>query len=338
MIRNFAYFLVIVSFSISTLAEPGHDVLLRGPGVDEAEYQAYLQVTGSYRSYADEFRRQHKKSKARQELLRKLSDAQEIFFSAKLDQAAAAYKEVVGFSLLADWEYSERKAIHQAFLKLAQMAKTEQEKDQWVTQAIEFSADIEADRQLNPPPLVERYETLRSSYKFVVFRPIEGLSDFEMIVVNGREYKINPQTKISLSRGPQRITLISNHFRPVTQVLSGPDVIHWQAPRAAMVAGDCENPRWMAKDISQWKIYFNSSCVKSGDSSVEPTLADLRPQQPPLSSSMTTPPQKPKSSFSWLENKWVWIGLGAVTAAWLYQSNQRSSSGKAETATVKEGF
>lgn len=313
-------------------------VLVKSPQASPTEYAAHVAVSEDFQSPVENHLQKIPQQKARKVLIKALSEAQRAYFSASQEQAKQAFEIVAGLATQADWLYEDRKAIFQSLVRLAQLSREDGEKNRWLKAAKAFAPDLEPDAKLFPPPLLEDY--FQTPLETLTWK-VSSLEGIDVVLINGRHYEIKPDTEISVSRSPQRVTFLSNSFWPQTKIISGQDLIHFQLETLPYVKGDCETVVWPQPVAQNWLAYFPGSCVSDGRAVPEEIHnVDLKPQWNPRSALAHSLPEKPKEvSQSWWRNKWLWVGIGVASAALIYQKiNERDRSEEKYEPTVKEGF
>jgi len=125
-----------------------------------------------------------------------------------------------------------------------------------------------------------------------------------------------------------RLTFLSDQWLPFTTELSGEDVASLQPRRVAWFSGGCGKPEFhkAAGDIPSKKAFWNLECEG------EPRPLALAPQPLPLQDAV------PKVEFRepgkpFYKNKWLWVGVGLVTAAIIVIQSQKKDEKTEPTTT-----
>ncbi|MCB0393979.1 MAG: hypothetical protein KDD25_05440 [Bdellovibrionales bacterium] len=341
LLKKTVFGLLTVSFTIgqsanaSPIARPTK-VIAKESSVSNRELLGFIKTQVNAISLQDHLIQNLPEHKLEEKLLLEFENAQKYFLSADVSNAIAGFKRVIELSASNDWSYSSRKIIHFCYLRLAQLNGPPYS-ETW--DALAFDSSMKIDLSLIPPPVVEAYN---QNKKTLNFKTIE-IGSGQRVLVNGK--LLLESTQVPDLDADFRITVIANDSPPST-VIWNPKEGEWIAPKVEPITGDCatfdeKKFSWLAKNT---QILFKGNCVFNS-SSAQTSLhlsqrngekakpenrfkadkdLDLLPRQDndqnPIFKSQID------ESESWIQNKWVWIGAGALVAGFIIYNQSQSKS------------
>lgn len=251
-------------------------------------------------------------------ILGELKKAQFEFLEGTLEKSQRHFRNIVQLQHKANWDEQERKAIHFAFLRLAQLAKNQIKQKSLLLQAISFDPDLKIDEDIFPPPLVTRFLTLSRGLKKQVWPLPKGSEVFDKILVNGKKRR-GDSSFIELPKGPHRIQFLSNRYLPVHFVIKSQELEALKLPIKPLATGPCQSPHFdKSLSHSNQFIYLKQQCTGQFNPFSEPNVA-IR----------NLPSLKPKKEKAFYQSKWFWIGFSVLASgiAISHYNNQNKNSG-----------
>ncbi len=178
-------------------------------------------------------------------LLRLLERSQKAFLTGTLEEARAGFLQIVQLAHASDWKLSQRQAIFLAHLRAGQLTPSPQDRRDLLARAAVFASDLSPDPDLIAPPLATEFNTVKRELKTrattVEVHP--QLSEFDVLLLNGRTFLLATNSTLSLLPGTYRVTLLSNGYQPRTQVLTNHQLATLKPVLSPIVEGTCENPK-----------------------------------------------------------------------------------------------
>ncbi len=319
--------LILLSALLATTARgmapqgPGEAPLIRGPGVSQAELETYAEAQART-TLAEQLDLDRPGDEMNERLKDLLERAQSAWLGGSIDSARTQFQSLTRLSLEADWREPQREAIHYAYLRLAQSAKSPRERASWLDGAVSAFPDLQADASAFPPPLIEEFRSLRSS-RLGGARSVDidsRFAEFRFLLINGRKFELRPGLKVRLPEGVFRVTLLSDATAPITARLNRRQLDEYHASLPLLAAGDCAKPSG-AEPLAPFKsvgVLYASDCVRSRDlkgwlpKDVEtdhaPSIWKPNAGEAPAISERDLD-EKPASSLS---KPWLWAGLAAA--------------------------
>jgi hypothetical protein len=235
-------------------------------------------------------------------------------------QSKVLFKQITNLEHDADWEINERKVIHYAFLRSAQLEEHSNVKTEIIKQAIHFDENIDVDEKIFPPPLVKLYNNLRKLEVTNIWPLPKESQDYNVLLINGKR-QLNKSSFIKSSSGTKRFSFISNTFKPVHLIIDPSNLQVSSLPKVEIVSGTCQKPqlqfnKYPVKNF----ILLDENCIKKiNGNSIETNIAEVN-----ISSTKQVP-----NNNSLFKNKWFWIGASVLVTGIIYsgiKNNQRSTN------------
>lgn len=311
-------------------------VLVRAHAATEIELQQFLLVNPGYRALTDYLRLKVQHAPERRELLAAFEAAQRDFLAASMEQAKASFQKVVARRLDLSWPESDRRVLHQAMLRLAQIdGKHESE---WLSAAARFAPDLKPDPRLFPPPLVKRAAVAASmvARQSLTWRPTfaHGVA---LILVDGRAYEGGRELAITLTPGDHLVEVQTNFSIPEKFVGNHQDVIRYTFAPRPIAGGTCASPSWQNNidTGSNLAAFYSVNCVVKpgfdgwrnltqtakapGMVITDETKSLVLPRSPEIQEKKTSP---------WLW--WALAGLATAGAFAIYEHNRPRPDARVE--------
>lgn len=312
--------------------------LVRGPGITQEMLEAVAEAD-SRPTLADHL----DLSRPGEENLNRLRDllerAQSAWLSGSLKTAKRLFQDITGLTLKADWREPQREAIHYAHLRLAQLAPTTNEQNQWLKKAAQSFPDLQADPSLFPPPLLEKFRATRTAV-LTSAKPFEPSSLFKntrYLLVNGKRFALSPELSIRLPDATFRVTLLSDLHAPLTKIMHRSELENFQPILSDIANGTCQAPMGAElSSLNQIAVLYAVDCIRirtgsqwiphdtgSSESNLKAGnlhnhfIGEIRTNSESAS---------PKRSRNWL-----WVGLAALAAGVVIVAAHEMSRGSGPT-------
>lgn len=295
--------------------------LIRGPGITQETLEAFAEAEGrtTLSDHLDLLRPGENYVNRLRKLLEK---AQSSWLSGSLKSAKQAFLEISELALKADWREPQRETIHYAYLRLAQMAQTEKEKDQWITKAVKTFPDLQADPSLFPPPLIEKFREIRANLlaSAKAFAPYSQFKNGRYLLINGKRFALTPEIRIRLPDSTYRVTVLSDLHAPVTKILHRNELESFHPSLPDLANGTCQSPEGanLFRGVDQLAVLYSLDCVRirSGNHwlPIDEVQGDshLRVKD---TQKILVSPIRPQSKNLFQDRKsWMYAGLVALAA------------------------
>lgn len=332
--NKFVVWIMVVTFAQSTLARPA----ILAPGGDAIEFQGWLTTQSGLRAIS-ETNELSAKEKLRFNKL--LAQAQQDFLGGSLDEAKLKFTELTKQALKYDWPSAQRKAIHFAFLRLAQLTKLEEQRRLVLREAFSFAPDLKPDAKLFPPPLILEYSEVAAKVEHVKLRLDSRFEDYNSIEINGREFLIASTNFIMIPVGQHRLTLRSNVFENETIIVQTSELTTFVPNRKELVRGSCENPQ--IEKMNDAVIYFSKDCQYLVTKGKVERLSEATSPSSWKDFAVAKPVevnfpevQKPKKR-TLLKSPWLWASVAAIAGVYLISQNS-SREPSAVTPSSRSGY
>jgi hypothetical protein len=291
------------------------------------EVERYLNQSPQAASYIQAYLKQPGK---RSELITHLKKGQFYFLDGDLDLAQKHFKMLVDLSYRHDWGQEERKILHFAHLRLAQLSSKSEQKDSYLKQALEFAPDLKMEASIFPPPLQKKYEQLarKMDQNQSVWELPIGADQFEVIVING----VIQNGHTSFVKGTERkvrITFLSNQLLPQTVIGSLSELKDMSLQTEPLLTGTCQSPRWHPS------IGFSSDQLVGLFPGCQESRELALPSQQNMES-LRSPNKLAQNTSSIWKSKWLWAGVSVIATGLIIQNqqNQRPQSPASEPPSV----
>lgn len=331
--RLFSHVLLSFVMALSQAAQAELPILLRGPGVSEDLFLAYAKANNYVT--ASERLNSRLPDKNKSDLIHQNAEqAQSAWLSGNIELARRLFRRLSELALHADWRPAQRETLQYALLRLAQTSNTQKERQDWLEQAVSLFPDLNINTELMPPPLITEFVEVRNQMMKLA-RTIEpGLifPGYQILIINGRRFKIESSLKIALPSGQHRITALSDVFPPYSDLRSSAQLEVTQVTRSPMIRGTCQQPAYQAPAIDEFvnfDVLFESNCLQrhrdhSWLSLTSSKAALMSPEntRAPSSGALAAQFDFSTDEGQSVQRRWFWIGLSALTAGALYALSQ----------------
>src|SRR5690606_37681680 len=142
-----------------------------------------------------------------------------------------------------------------------------------------------------------------------------------------------PATKrIRVPAAMARVTLISDTYRPVRQVLHTSDLARFEPPQIPMLKGSCSKPDHSAipAELRQHVFAVYGGCRAN---TIENAVASSPTPSAPVARYAEKFDSSTERSNSIMKNPYFWVGAGLVLGVIVYQNQDRG--GNQRPSTVK---
>ena len=237
----------------------------RGPGVSQAELEAFAEAHGKL-TLSNQLNLSRPEASFETRLRGLVEKAQAAWLSGSLDQARNLFKEMSRLALEADWREPQRASIHYAFLRLAQLALTPSEREEWLEKAVLAFPDLKCDSDLFPPPLVESYQAAQTRLIGLgkSYQPFQHFPEYKLILINGKEYENKQDLQVRLPITTFRITALSDAHAPVTEKLTLSQMQAFRLSLPQLVSGSCDIPStsFTFESIKEIAALYPRDCLR----------------------------------------------------------------------------
>ena len=298
--------------------------LIMGTNANKSEYLAYINIHEEYKAY-HQFEAEGLLPNEDQinSLYQYLGEAQESYLQNNIKLSQDHFQRVTNLAFITDWKNEHRIAIHYSFLRRAQLENSKQQQEHLITQAIEFEPQLKPDPKLFNRKFRNQFQEIKEKYLWIKWSPKTLFKKYDRIKINGRD--LSPSRKeILLPLGPLRLSLFSNTFQRQIIKTTGQQLINWKPTHQTLSYGNCLKATSLHPLIP---IFFSKGCIYTPTNElqtlppIQMALKDIKDKTPPRS----TP---------FLKNKWLWIGLGSITA--FIASNQAKGMRRAPQQTKEK--
>jgi hypothetical protein len=323
--------------------------IIRAPGVTQAELEAFAEAHGRLT-----FSKQLELARpgvTNEEHLRALVEkAQAAWLSGSLEQARTLFKEMTRLTLEADWREPQRASIHYAYLRLAQLSLTPNERDEWIERAVLAFPDLKADSDLFPPPLVESFQASQTRLIGLgkIYQPYQHFPDYKLVLINGKSYENKAELQIRLPATTFRVTGYSDAYAPITEKLTFSQMQAFRLALPKLASGSCDmaTTTYTFDHVKEISVLYPRDCLRTQNSqgwlSRNADLADVQnfsaslvnPIPPTLDDQIRLPGQEltgspespPSASSSGSSNRtWLWIGAAVLAVGAAYALHEEMS-------------
>ena len=315
-----------------TQSHPFEAPLIRGPGITQETLEAFAEAEGrtTLSDHLDLLRPGEEHLNRLRKLLEK---AQSSWLSGSLKTAKRTFLEITELSLKADWREPQREAIHYAYLRLAQLSKTEKEKDRWIIKAVKTFPDLQADPSLFPPPLFEKFRKTRSHLLASAksFAPHSQFKNGRYLLINGKRFALTPELKIRLPDSKYRVTILSDLHAPLAKILHRNELESFHPHLPSLANGTCQAPEGAQPflGVNQLAVLYSFDCVRIRTGDLWLPLDETQTSTMRMSETqkMIAPPTRPKSSNPFQDRKsWMFAGLVALAAGAIIWATQEMNN------------
>ena len=315
----FIYSLFFVISQSSASSTP--QILIQNYQANNASYLAYLATQSqviSYTEYEMKSLRDRQKGKT---LVRQFEYAQRAYLSANIPKALNEFRNIIARKHETHWDSEEQLVIFYSFLRLYQLSSNDVEKRQLLESAYLFLPTGRVDSTLFPPPVLNAWTQVTSTYPTILWQPDFWIEDYTQVLINGRIYKIRPGFSLTLPRGPIRLSLLSNKRVTLTTVIETHKLPYFQGQSEILSQGSCGTHSLFSQKFS---VYFHEDCITPPQNEVG-TLSKSFVANENSWPDKPLPSPHTSSSVKWYKNKWVLGGLAAASVA-IYISQQTANT------------
>lgn len=295
-------------------------VLIKAPQADPQEFMIHSQIEG-----VEKVSTWQSQCSQSQELQEGLKNAQFQFLSGSLEKSKVLFQKITDLQWACDWSPDERQAIHYSLMRLAQMAASESEQIQRLTQAVGFDEDIIPDSQLIPPPIMILFKKIQQQITKKQIPVPTFAKKFDLVLKNGKALNIQSGF-IQTVPLRARYTFISESYKNEVQTLSLEELESLNIEPTPWVVGDCKTHslQEVAHKITQpFKVYFDKNCIV--DFNKTPIATEnfsqkiLQQHSESFANTTSTPYKK-----NWIQRNYLWVGATVLaSAALIIKMNQK---------------
>lgn len=326
-------FLFLSFVLLITLPSYSLPVVLKAPQTPLEEFSAYIQTEDAVSYSKAQFEKIQNQSTDVKQLTVLLEQAQKSFLKDHLHQSGGYFRAIVKKAYKKDWTDEAQKIIFYSFLRLAQIEWKGLESEAFLYSAVIFAPHLSPDTELFPPPLVQKFQSIKNNQaKLTVF--LKQIFPFhELILINGRVFS----GKIQLAYGEYKVTALSSSHKKWSRVISLSKLVQKRIVTAPLVSGHCRSPVF-SKGVQKAQVLFPDFCLWSNDFANTPMDLpeeyDSNEIQKNVKDLENTLPHKRE----W--KKWGALALIAVGAVAVVVILTKDSSGKDSKTPpkIKKGF
>ncbi|MEO0336090.1 MAG: hypothetical protein AAF202_06840, partial [Pseudomonadota bacterium] len=290
----------------------------------------------------------------RDKLRSSLAAAQDAYFNTDREHAVGAFRSVLKHRLNSQWEALDQKALLFSALRVFELEENPRAKQQALNLSIILGHPEDVDRSVFSPNTVSQFSVAHKKQSTLTV-PVTGwMKRFEYLAYEGRLIKLSGKSRILLPK--------TNVESLISFYSSTAKAFHIVAKTEALISlnhqiQDLVDPTCRTNASSNLKVIVvdkdklcgNPGPIASKGSQITKSqqidFTNSNKTQRPISLRQLGPSKrtpeglgmldggtssKTKAPRSWWQNKWLWIGIGAVaTSVVIYdQQNQPDSSSK----------
>ncbi|NQZ01208.1 MAG: hypothetical protein HRT45_11135 [Bdellovibrionales bacterium] len=358
MTRPFVKAIVIISQLYANLAHAGGaPIVVSTRETTQVQLSGYLLARPNSVSYAEYLSQEHSSPAEKAEQLQdRFASASEAFFNQNEQTAISAFRWVLELSNEAQWRAKERQILLFSALRVWELSERPAEKSLAMELALGFGSLSEVDKTVFSPQTVQAFKAATETNRTITV-PITGwMKSYEILAYEGNFISLSNKSTIQIRHSNQvgLFSFYSSSVEAFEVLTKSEQLISQQHQPRPLIATDCSTK--LDQNLNLILIDENSFC---GDEThlrvatktpVKTKAAQSKPKPPPALDLEKLRPVRSRNDISvsnevldetrrpskWWENKWLWIGLGAVvTSAAVYDQNQRSGSGNNRKKSVE---
>lgn len=303
--------------------------LVKSPTANPQEFAVYSQ-NSDFQKISSYFLRCEEKN----QLLEDFKKAQILFLDGNLEKAKQQFLIVVEKKWACDWAEGERQIVLFSFLRMAQLEQEDTRQNNWLQKALQYDVEWTPDSSIFPPPLLQKYNTLRRQTLSQKITLPEFSQKFSALLRNGRFVSL-AQLTLEAPAGQARYTFVSDTYQIETVFLTLSELEQLSLQPKPFITGDCngfevsENLKW----IENISVFHSLNCVKGTHqqavaASVPADSAVRIPDVP----STSVPHQK-----TWIQRNGLWLGtaiVGSLLVSYHLKNQERPQSVAVPTTTL----
>ena len=201
-------FYVLLLYPLSSFGEKTN-VLFQGVKTSKFDYYAFLETHDEFKSFIDYYLEKTPKSEDEKLVVDLFEKAKKALWSHRPKRALHFLKTLSSYSLKNDWKEVHRQIFFEAFLLLAQEAKTDKEKLKYIRKALSMGSF--SPLSVLPKDTMTLFEKEKKNTFW--WTPPEDFKKFELVLVNGQKQGLGG--KIALPFSTFRLLFLSNQYRPI---------------------------------------------------------------------------------------------------------------------------
>lgn len=288
------------------------EVVIQGENVTDLQYQQFILQNPEKQSYISSL-----EAKNNDGLMEELKRGQFHFLKGSLNQAKIHFKNISDQRFEQDWKKEERKAIHYSLFRLAQLEQNPKDSANYILQALQLDDEIIPNKKLFPPPLITKYNQLKSDHKIQAFPLPKKANLYSRILINGKKVE-GSSTFFRARPGEIRIRFMSNRLKDVILVSKAKNIQSSKLTEVLLATGPCENPELQfAPSPSHHYSLHNGQCQSS----------PIGTQTLPKALAKHSPRANRATSKSFYKSKWFWVGVGVLVSGLAYHHVQQQNRG-----------
>lgn len=305
-------------------------LMVKAPSVDDDTYHVFLENSDNVRPSDME-----QACNEMEGLQQTYANANDNFLNGSVEMAKKQFADVAEKQWRCDWRKRERTTISEAFLRLAQMASSTEDKKDHLTALAHFDPSYRPAASLFPPPLVDEWIALTKLQRLKTISTNKYSGMYVKVLRNGQPHTIGKDS-LQFPSGQARYTFLSDSHAPKTLIIGADELSHVHIQSTALISGDCKSFQFQ-KPV-QWKgdvrLFFAPECIVERPENILLASKGMMTASPALSTNAIDlqlaedrVPKKP-----WIQRNAVWIGTAAaIVGAALIVSHMNKNK---ETQTV----
>ena len=296
--------------------------LIRAPQTPYEEFQAYLE-TEEMTSYSQfQLQEIQKQSESSKSLSFLLEQAQRSFLKGHLKQSGDYFRSITKQAYSNDWNKEIKNMIFYSYLRLAQI-EWKDDPHNFLYSAIIFSPSFKPDESLFPPPLVKKFNEIKTKQPLLKIKLRRIFPFHKTILINGTEMTKSTQ---SLPYGNYRVTALSSSHQPWSQKISLSELVQKRIVTPPWAGGSCQKP-FVSQKINKENVLYPQFCRWKP--------APIVKKKETLPNLVIENNMKQKIQMTLKDNqKWVWVGAAVGITAGIILLNKN----KTPAPIIKKGF
>ena len=262
-------------------------VLVQPNDMQDIEFQRYLIEHPGTHSISEHLA--YPPNSRAQEITTEMKLAQFEFLKGSIEKSKQHFRAIAKLRYQYSWRIKERKIIHYALLRLAQLEKEEVKK---------------------------QFKTLQKQFKHNIWALPQNSGQFGSLLVNGRKVPMNSGF-IRLPKGSYLFRFLSNRLEPYEVYTSTSELKALKLISRSLSQKGCINEEYKnIKDIQvlgqHCQPQFDARAEQLSETPSSVTIKDLEAQNEP----------------KFYQSKWFWIGLSVLATGLAYNEFNRKEPNK----------
>ncbi len=326
----------VICWLLITVQVQASPILLFGEGTDLNSKNKLVGIDSKGITYSQFYLNTQEEAAKTKVLRAKFIDAKALLLKGDSEAARPFFHEIIALSLDYDWPPADQMLITHAFLSLAEISKSTEEKRFWVKRALTFSLgeipEVSALSATTQRLINEIWSQEARALNF----PVTVLNAWEIILVNGRSLDLNRLAGQKIIPDSYRLTFLSDQLLPHSEVRHSQQFETINFQQKFIVSGSCDNPQ-LDNAVNKNQKYiaiFSTECQRewSGGWKLKPNSKFL-----PEYNLISRPEPVAESRYK-SRNSIIWGSIFLIGAIVLISSQQTQTAPRTAppVATVDE--